>query len=353
MKGPFALLSGHEQVIYGSDTPSGLRCIIAIHSTALGPSLGGTRFLPYEREEDALIDALRLSKAMTYKAACAGLSLGGGKAVIIGDPHRDKSEAVLHAYGRLVQSLGGRYITACDVGTYPADMEVVARECRWVTGMNPVDGGSGDSGVTTAYGVFLGLQAVAEHVWGEQSLVGRHVAIQGLGKVGGRLAEHVAEAGGKLTVTDVNEEAVDRYAPRLGADVVSRDQIYAVDADLFSPNALGGTLNEQTIPRLQVAAVCGGANNQLESVEDAARLRERHILYAPDFVVNVGGMIQVADELHPDGHSPARMMRKAQQIRTVLMEVFALAHEQQITTERAAEYIAERRIATVGRLRSG
>ncbi|MDQ4129896.1 MAG: valine dehydrogenase, partial [Actinomycetota bacterium] len=311
MKGPFALLSGHEQVVYGSDAPSGLRCIIAIHSTALGPAVGGTRFLPYESEEAALIDVLRLSKAMTYKAACAGLSLGGGKAVIVGDPHTDKSEAVLRAYGRVVASLGGRYVTACDVGTYPADMEVVARECRWVTGMDPVHGGSGDSGVTTAYGVFLGLQAVAEHLWGEPSLVGRHVAIQGVGKVGGRLAELVAEAGGKLTVSDVDEQAVDRYAPRLGAAVCGPDEIYDVDADVFSPNALGAVLNEQTIPRLHVAAVCGGANNQLETPQDAARLHERGILYAPDFVVNVGGLIQVADELYPDGYSPARTRRRA------------------------------------------
>ncbi len=351
MRGPFELMDGHEQVVYLSDDDTGLRCIIAIHSTALGPSLGGTRFYPYETEEDALVDVLRLSTAMTYKAACAGLSLGGGKAVIIGDPETDKSETLLRAYGRGLQSLGGRYITACDVGTYPDDMVIVGEESRWVTGKDESHGGSGDSGITTAHGVFISVQAVADHLWGDPQLAGRHVAVQGLGKVGGRLAGHLSEAGAKLTVTDVDEGVVDEVAGRCGAEVVGADEIYDVDADVLSPNALGAVLSDDTIPRLQVEAVCGGANNQLRTVEDAARLQDHGILYAPDYVVNAGGMIQVSDELEPGGYSPERTLRKTDRIGGTLREIFALADAEGVTTEIAAEQVAERRIADVSRLR--
>ncbi|MBW3562731.1 MAG: valine dehydrogenase [Actinobacteria bacterium] len=351
MSGPFSLMEGHEQVVFLSDDETGLRCIVAIHSTALGPSLGGTRFYPYATEDDALVDALRLSRAMTYKAACAGLSLGGGKAVIIGDPETDKSEPLLRAYGRGLASLNGRYITACDVGTYPDDMVVVGEESRWVTGKDVAHGGSGDSGVTTAQGVFISVQAVADHLWGDPSLAGRHVAVQGLGKVGARLVGHLAETGAKLTVTDVDEDAVDDVTGRYGAEVVDPDEIYDVDADILSPNALGAVVNDRTIPRLSVEAVCGGANNQLEDVEDAARLQERGILYAPDYVVNAGGLIQVSDELEEGGYSPDRTLRKAERIGTTLREIFALADEHDVTTEIAAERVAERRIAAIGRLR--
>lgn len=350
MEGPFSLFHGHEQVVYGADGETGLRCIIAVHSTALGPSLGGTRFYPYASEEEALVDALRLSRAMTYKAACAGLDLGGGKAVIIGEPNETKSEPLLRAYGRLVESLNGRYITACDVGTYPQDMEIVARECRWVTGMEEAYGGSGDSGTTTAFGVLVALQALCEARWGDDNLAGRHVAIQGLGKVGARLATHLAEAGVKLTVADIDSHAVDRVATESGAEVVEPDEVYDVEADILSPNALGGVLNEDTIPRLQVAAVCGGANNQLSTPEDAERLRGCGVLYAPDFVVNVGGLIQVADELLPGGYSPQRARAKARQIGLTLREVLALADRLGVTTEVAARQAAERRIAAVSRL---
>jgi valine dehydrogenase (NAD+) len=352
VQGPFSLLQGHEQVVYTADEDSGLRCIVAIHSTALGPSLGGTRFYPYPSEEEALVDVLRLSQAMTYKAACAGLTLGGGKAAIIGEPEGVKSEALLRAYGRAVESLGGRYITACDVGTYPADMAVVGEETRWVTGMDEAHGGSGDSGVTTAFGVFTGVQAVAQHLWGSQDLQGRHVAVQGLGKVGGRLAEHLAEAGAKLTVADVDQDRVDRVAAAHGAEAVEPGEIVEVDADILSPNALGGVLNQDTIPRLQVAAVCGGANNQLATIDDAERLKERWVLYAPDYVVNAGGLIQVADELSPAGFSPERTLHKARQIGVTLRKIFVLADDRGVTTELAAEHVAEERIAAVGRLRS-
>ena len=351
MHTPFASFQGHEQLVYGHDAAAGLRCIIAIHSTALGPALGGTRFYPYESETEALLDALRLSRAMTYKAACAGLDLGGGKAVIIGDPSVDRSEALLRAYGRVVESLGGRYITACDVGTYPADMEIIGRETRWVTGTDEALGGSGDSGAMTAYGVFVAMTTVAERLWGTQSFAGRHVVIQGVGKVGRRLAEHLAKAGAKLTVADVHENAVDEVTSRVRAEVCDPDQVVDVDADVLSPNALGGLLDEKSIEQLQVSAVCGGANNQLATPEDADRLRERGIVYAPDYVVNAGGLINVYDELLPGGYRPARASRRTETIAATLREVFALADDQQVSTEAAATAVAERRIAALGRLR--
>lgn len=347
----FSSLAGHEQVVYGSDDEVGLRCIIAIHSTALGPSLGGTRFYPYPDEEEALVDVLRLSRAMSYKAACAGLDVGGGKAVLIGDPERDRSEPLLRAYGRVIDSLGGRYITACDVGTYPRDMEIIGRETRWATGKDREHGGSGDSGVLTAYGVYLGMRATAQQQWGAASLAGRHVAVQGLGKVGRRLVEHLLEEGAKVTATDVDENALAAAADHGGIDAVAPGDILEVDADIFSPNAMGAVLNERSIPRLGAQAVCGGANNQLATVADCARLQERGILYAPDYVVNAGGLINVSDELHPGGYSADRARHKAQHIGETLLEIFAEADDSGDTTEVAAERVAERRMQAVGRLR--
>lgn len=351
MGGPFDLFDGHEQVIYGRDDASGLRAIIAVHSTRLGPSLGGTRFFPYPDEEAALVDVLRLSQAMSYKAAAAGLDLGGGKAVIIGDPATDKTEALLRAYGRLVDSLSGRYITACDVGTYPADMAVVGRETRWATGADPVNGGSGDSGILTAYGTFVGLQAGVEEVWGSADLNGRHVAIQGVGKVGRRLAEAIEASGGRLTVADTNPEATAWCAERLGAEVVSAEKIHAVDADVFSPNALGGVLNDHTIPELQGRLVAGAANNQLAESRHAEALAGSGILYAPDYVINAGGLIQVSDELHRGGYSEPRARAQTGAIGNRLRQIFALARRQGVTTAEAADRYAEQRMRSVGRLR--
>ena len=350
MSTTFEHVDGHEQVVFGHDPETGLRCIIAIHSTALGPALGGTRFYPYDSEESALVDVLRLAKAMSYKAACAGLDLGGGKAVIIGDPETDKTEALLRAYGRMVESLGGRYITACDVGTYPKDMEFVGRETRWATGKDVEHGGSGDSGILTAYGVYLGMKATAREQFGSDDLAGRHIAVQGLGKVGRRLVDHLLDEGAKISAADVDEEALANAADK-GVDTVAADEIFDVDADIFSPNALGAVLSQETIPRLQVRAVCGGANNQLATIEDAARLQERGILYAPDYVVNAGGLINVSDELHPGGYSPERSKHKAQHIDDTLVEIFEEAREAGVTTEIAAERVAERRMQNVGRLR--
>jgi valine dehydrogenase (NAD+) len=347
----FDRFQGHEQVVFGQDEATGLRCIIAIHSTALGPALGGTRFHAYPDEDAALTDVLRLSRAMSFKAACAGLDLGGGKAVILGDPETDKSEPLLRAYGRIIESLGGRYVTACDVGTYPADMEVVARETRWATGRPASHGGAGDSGILTAKGVFVSMQACARHRWGTPSLAARHVAVQGLGKVGGRLVEHLLADGAKVTVTDVDEDAVAAVGDMPGVDTVAPDEILDVDADVFSPNALGAVLTEDSIPRLQVEVVCGGANNQLATDEDDNRLAERGILYAPDYVVNAGGLITVSDELDPMGHSEARATAKVDHIGDTLLEIFAEARDSGVTSEEAAVRVAEKRMASVSRLR--
>ena len=351
MPGPFAWSEGHEQIVYGNDPESGLQCIIAIHSTRLGPSLGGTRFLAYEDEEEALIDVLRLSTAMTYKAACAGLDLGGGKAVIIGDPAEVRSEALLRAYGRMIETLAGRYITACDVGTTPEDMAMVARETRWATGMDEAHGGSGDSGVPTARGVFLAMRAAAEHRWGSPSLQGRHVAVQGLGKVGRRLVGHLLDDGAKVSAADIDQEAVAEVASLPGVEVVDVEDVLLTDAEIVSPNALGSVLGAETIAELRAQVVCGGANNQLVDVEDAARLHERGILFAPDYVVNAGGLINVAGELAPGGHSPARVERRLEQIPHTLREIFVRARDEDISTELAAERVAESRMAQVGGLR--
>ncbi|HKN51512.1 MAG TPA: Glu/Leu/Phe/Val dehydrogenase dimerization domain-containing protein, partial [Amycolatopsis sp.] len=309
-EGVFARSTGHEQVVFCHDEPSGLKAIIGIYSTALGPALGGTRFYPYATETDALEDVLALSKGMAYKNALAGLDLGGGKAVIIGDPGTLKSEALLRAYGRFVQSLGGRYITACDVGTYVRDMDVVARECDYVTGRSPEDGGAGDSSVLTAFGVFQGMRASAEHLWGSPELAGRRVGVAGVGKVGHILVGHLAEAGAEIVLTDVSPAAIERTkAAHPGVRVVSDvDTLVRTELDVFAPCALGGALNDDTVPVLNAKVVCGAANNQLAHAGVDKQLAERGILYAPDYLVNAGGVIQVDDERH--GFDFARAKRK-------------------------------------------
>jgi valine dehydrogenase (NAD+) len=350
VEGPFARFDGHEQVVFVRDDEVGLQAMIAIHSTRLGPSLGGTRFRAYPDEGAALTDVLRLSRAMTYKAACAGLDHGGGKAVILGDPAAVRSEALLRAYGRAIESLGGRYITACDVGTTPADMATIGLETRWATGMDVVEGGSGDSGVLTAYGVYLSMKAAAAFVFGDASLAGRHVAVQGLGKVGARVVGHLVEEGAKITAADVSEAAVARVAELPGVAIVGVDDVLEADADIVSPNALGAVLSADSIPRLSAPVVCGGANNQLARLEDAERLRDAGVLYCPDYVVNAGGLINVADELHPHGHSPERARRRAERIPTTLTAILEVARDERMTTEDAAEAVAERRLAAVGGL---
>ena len=343
--------AGHEQVVFCQDVPSGLRAIIAIYSTALGPSLGGTRFYPYPTEDAALADALNLSRAMAYKNALAGLDLGGGKAVIIGDPHQDKSEALLRAYGRFVQSLGGRYITACDIGTYSEDMDIVARECRYVTGRTVPNGGAGDSSILTALGVFEGMRAAAEHRWGDASLAGRLAGVEGVGKVGRRLVEHLLDAGARVVICDVSAEAAAQVLRKHpGVDVAeSRKALLARPLDILAPCAMGGTLDDDTVATLSARIVCGGANNQLAHPGIEKMLADRDILYAPDYVVNAGGVVQVADELA--GFDFERAKARASQIFTTTRKIFALADEEGVPPVAAADRLAERRMAEVGRLR--
>jgi valine dehydrogenase (NAD+) len=343
--------SGHEQVVFCHDAPTGLRAIIAIYSTALGPSLGGTRFYPYASEDDALADVLNLSRAMAYKNALAGLDLGGGKAVIIGDPSRLKSEALLRAYGRFVESLNGRYITACDIGTYSEDMDVVARESRHVTGRSAPHGGSGDSSVLTAFGVFQGMRAAAEQVWGSPTLDGRRVGIEGVGKVGRNLVEHLVTAGAQVVICDVNPAAVQRVQaahPTVTA-VSGRPELLASTIDVYSPCALGGSVGDETLQLLQAKIVCGGANNQLAHPGMEKLLAERGIVYAPDYLVNSGGVIQVADEL--EGFNFDRARARAEKIFETTKRILASADEEGVPPAVAADRLAERRMSEVGRLR--
>jgi valine dehydrogenase (NAD+) len=341
----------HEQVVFCQDTRTGLRAIIGIYSTALGPGLGGTRFYPYASEDEALADVLRLSRAMAYKNALAGLDLGGGKAVIIGDPGQVKTEALLRAYGRFVASLGGRYITACDVGTRSEDMDIIARECRYVTGRTIAHGGAGDSSVLTALGVMHGMRAAAEHAWGSTSLRGRTVGVEGVGKVGHRLVDHLIEAEANVVVCDVNAaaiEAVRARHPEVRA-VDDIDALVARELDILAPCALGGTLTEQVVDTLTARLVCGAANNQLAHHGIEKLLADRGISYAPDYVVNAGGVIQVADELA--GFNFDRAYAATEQIFTTTARVLDIADSDGVPPSVAADRLAERRMSDVGRLR--
>ncbi|MEU0253757.1 Glu/Leu/Phe/Val dehydrogenase dimerization domain-containing protein [Streptomyces sp. NPDC006184] len=338
---------GHEQVVLCQDRASGLKAVIAIHNTALGPALGGTRFYPYATEAEAVADALNLARGMSYKNAMAGLGHGGGKAVIIGDPERDKTEELLLAYGRMVASLGGRYVTACDVGTYVADMDVVARECRWTTGRSPENGGAGDSSVLTAFGVYQGMRASAQHLWGDPSLRGRKVGVAGVGKVGHHLVRHLRDEGAEVVVTDVRADAVQRilgqYPEGVTAVADTEELIRTEGLDIYAPCALGGALNDDSVAVLTAGVVCGAANNQLAHPGVEKDLADRGILYAPDYVVNAGGVIQVADELH--GFDFDRCKAKAARIFDTTLAIFARAKDDGIPPAAAADRIAEQRMA--------
>jgi leucine dehydrogenase len=340
---------GHEQVLYGYDQVSGLRAIIAIHSTALGPALGGTRFFPYRSEDEALEDVLRLSKGMTYKAAAAGLDLGGGKAVIIGDPRTDKSERLLRAYGRIVDSLRGRYITAEDVGTTTRDLDIVRRETRWALGNSVAEGGAGDPSPMTARGLFAAAKAVAEFLWGDSELAGRRFAVQGVGKVGSALVQLLVEARAEVVVSDAYETAIKSAVDTYGVKSVDVEDIHTVDADFYSPCALGAGLNEKTVPELNCQAIVGSANNQLATDEDADRIAERGIVYAPDFVVNAGGLINVYDELQ--GYSKMRAMHRVDSIFDATKRILEMSKEEAITPNQAAVKVADKRIKEIGDLR--
>jgi valine dehydrogenase (NAD+) len=343
--------AGHEQVVFCQDPQSGLRAIIAIYSTALGPALGGTRFYPYADEAAALSDVLALSKAMAYKAACAGVDLGGGKAVILGDPATLKSEPLLRAFGRMVESLGGRYYTACDVGTYVQDMDVIAKESRFVTGRSPEHGGAGDSAVLTAYGVFQAMRAAAEHTWGAPTLHGKRVAVEGVGKVGFHLVEHLLEDGAAVVVSDVNPVALERVQVLSSAvTVASVAELPSLDVDVYAPCALGASLSDALLPTLQARIVCGAANNQLAHPGIEKVLADHGVLYTPDYVANAGGLIQVADEI--GGFRFERAKAKAGKIFDTTLKIFRTADAEGVPPAVAADRLAERRMADVGRLRT-
>lgn len=348
--------AGHEQVVFCQDPQSGLKAIIAIYSTALGPALGGTRFYPYADEAAALADVLALSKAMAYKAACAGVDLGGGKAVILGDPTTLKSEALLRAFGRMVESLGGRYYTACDVGTYVQDMDVIAKESRFVTGRSPEHGGAGDSAVLTAFGVFQALRAAAEHTWGAPTLHGRRVAVEGVGKVGHHLVEQLLADGASVVISDVNSAALERVrAAYPSVEVAAVADLPTLDVDVYAPCALGGSVTDALVPRLTAKVVCGAANNQLAHPGVEKELADRGILYTPDYVANAGGLIQVADEaasLFSGGFRFERAKAKAARIYDTTLQIFRTAEDEGVPPAVAADRLAERRMAEVGRLRT-
>ena len=339
----------YEQVVFCSDDQSGLKAIIAIHSTALGPALGGTRYYPYASEDDALVDVLRLSKGMTYKAAAAGLDLGGGKAVIIGDPRRDKTEELLRAYGRFVETLGGRYITAEDVGTALEDMDVVRRESRWVTGCSKTYGGSGDPSPVTAYGVLQGIKACALEVFNSPELKDRTIALQGVGKVGHALAGYLVAEGARVTIADADVDNLGRAVADYGVDTAPPEKIHALETDVFAPCALGGVINDDTISDLNCKIVAGAANNQLARIEHGDKLNDLGILYAPDFVINAGGLINVEDELR--GYDRERAMKRVEGIYKQMQEIFLHARQKNVSTARAAEDYAEERIRKISRFR--
>ncbi|MBP1941254.1 phenylalanine dehydrogenase [Bacillus luteolus] len=343
----FMKIREHEQVVFCNDEATGLQAIIAIHSTKLGPALGGCRMYPYKSVDEALEDVLRLSKGMTYKCAVSDVDFGGGKAVIIGDPTKDKSPELFRAFGQFVESLNGRFYTGTDMGTTTDDFVHALKETNCIVGVDEAYGGSGDSSVPTAQGVIYGLQATNKVLWGTDDLSGRSYSIQGLGKVGYKVAERLLEEGADLFVTDINQQAIDMLvakAKKLGAGikVVSTDEIYSADADIFIPCAMGGIINDKTIDQLRVKAIVGSANNQLLEMKHGQLLQERGILYAPDYIVNAGGLIQVADELYTPNKE--RVLRQTKAIYNSLLNVYQYSTEQGITTVEAANQFCEQRI---------
>jgi leucine dehydrogenase len=335
----------HEQVVFCYEPSCGYKGIIAIHNSVLGPALGGTRFWNYASDEEAFVDALRLSRGMTYKAAVAGLNLGGGKSVIVGDPKTTRREEIFRAHGRFVETLKGRYITAEDVGTSVDDMEFVAMETEHVTGRH---GTSGDPSPVTAYGVYRGIKAAAHAKFGSDDLNGRTVSVQGVGHVGYYLCQNLAAEGAQLIVTDIDQERVQRVVQEFGARAVAPNDIYGADAEIYAPSALGATINDETIPQLKAQIVAGAANNVLAEARHGDALHQRGILYAPDYVINAGGLINVCGELN--GWSAERSMRKAGDIYATLIQIFDLAEAEGVPTYVAADRIAERRIDAVGKI---
>jgi leucine dehydrogenase len=338
----------HEQVSLWHEAESGYRGVVAIHNTTLGPALGGTRMWVYENDLEALIDVLRLSRGMTYKAAVAGLNLGGGKSVIMGDPNSKNRKAIFQAHGRHVESMAGRYITAEDVGTSPSDMEFVSHETKHVVGLA---GRSGDPSPVTALGVYRGMLACAKEVWGKDSVAGKTVTVQGVGHVGYYLCKHLHEDGAKVVVSDIDDGKVRRVVDEFGATAVEADAIYAVDADVFAPCALGAVINDETLKVLNVDVVAGGANNQLEEQRHGDVLHAKGVLYAPDYAINAGGLINVNAEV--EGWELERSHKKASEIYDTILKVIQIAKDANIPTYRAADRLAEERIAEAGTRKKG
>lgn len=341
----------YEQLVLCQDKASGLKAIIAIHDTTLGPALGGTRMWTYASEDAAIEDALRLARGMTYKNAAAGLDLGGGKTVIIGDPKKDKNPEMFRAFGRYVQGLNGRYITAEDVGTTTEDMDLINLETKFVTGTSPTTpGAAGNPSPVTAYGIYSGMKAAAKEAFGSDSLEGKKIAVQGVGNVAYALCEYLHKEGAKLIVTDINKEAVQRAVDNFGATAVNPDEIYGVDCDIYSPCALGAVINDQTIPQFKAKVIAGSANNQLAEDRHGDVINELGIVYAPDYVINAGGVINVADELA--GYNKERALSKVGIIYKNLERVFEISKRDNISTAVAADRMAEERIRNAKQSRS-
>lgn len=340
----------YEELHFVQDKSSGLKAIVAIHDTTLGPALGGARMWTYATEEAAVVDALRLAKGMTYKNAASGLNLGGGKSVIIGDPKTEKNEEKFRAFGRFIQSLNGRYITAEDVGTTVEDMDIIYEETNFVTGISPAFGSSGNPSPATAYGIYRGMKAAANEYFGTDSLEGKVIAVQGVGNVAYHLCRHLHEEGAQLIVTDINKAAVKRVQEEFGAKAVDPNEIFSVDCDIFSPCALGAVINDETIPLLKAKVIAGSANNQLKENKHGDTLHEMGIIYAPDYVINAGGVINVADELY--GYNRERAFKKIEQIYDNIKKVFEISKRDQIPSYVAADRMAEERINKISRSRS-
>ncbi|GIN55728.1 leucine dehydrogenase [Lederbergia ruris] len=340
----------YEQLLFCQDEASGLKAIIALHDTTLGPALGGTRMWTYHSEEAAIEDALRLAKGMTYKNAAAGLNLGGGKTVIIGDPKKDKNEAMFRAFGRFIQGLNGRYITAEDVGTTVEDMDLIYEETNFVTGISQASGSSGNPSPVTAYGCYVGMKAAAKEAFGSDSLEGKVVAVQGVGNVSFELCRYLHEEGASLIVTDINRDSVNRAVTAFDAKAVDPDDIYSVDADIFSPCALGAIINDQTIPQLKAKVIAGSANNQLQDPQHGDLIHEMGIVYAPDYVINAGGVINVADELY--GYNRERALKRVETIYQNVAKVIEISKRDHIPTYLAADRMAEERIEQMRKSRS-
>jgi leucine dehydrogenase len=341
---------GHEQIIFNFDKETGMKSIIAIYDSTLGQTFGGTRMVNYASMEDALRDAMRLSKAMTYKCAAAEEDKGGAKAVIWGDPKKDKNEAFLRAFGRFVEMLNGRFVTGADLNITAMDGSIMGRESRYILAKPREEGSSGSTGPITAFGIYVGLKACAKFIWGNENLQGKKIAVQGLGAVGEPLLGYLKEGGLEVMATDMNEETLQRLQPQYGFKRVKPEAIYEVECDIFCPCAIGSILNDQTIPKLKCKIVAGSANNQLEDEERHSRmLHERGILYAPDYIINAGGVIQVIDEIQ--GYNPERVKMKTERVYGRLLHIFEMAKKEGILPLEAANRYAESRIRDIQKVK--